>query len=150
MTLGEAIELAMGFERSAYDFYTRLSAKAPPEAKYLVFELAAEEKKHYELLERLSQDEDVAQYLSYRTKRPSTAEAFGNYVDLIPEPDELLEDSLLEYAKSRERIAYEHYAYLAEVTPAGSLKELFEFLRDEEARHERDLDARWSKIFSVF
>jgi len=140
----------MSFERAAYDFYTRLIGKAPAEVKYLVRELADEEKTHYELLERVSQDESFGQYLTFRAERPSTHESFSNYVELIPLPEELFEDSLLEYAKSRERVAYEHYAYLAEITPGGSLKALFEFLRDEEMRHARDLDARWSKMFSIF
>jgi rubrerythrin len=88
--------------------------------------------------------------LRHRTKKPPTTEAFDDYVDLPLEPDELWEDNLLEYAKSRERIAYEHYAYLAEITPAGPVKDLFEVLRDEEEGHTWAIERRWSMMFSIF
>jgi rubrerythrin len=150
MTLAEILDLAMDFELTAHRFYSGLIEKARPEVRPLVHELAAEEKAHYELLQRLSSDKDLVHHLRHGTKKPPTTEAFGDYVDLPPEPHELLEDNLLEYAKSRERIAYEHYAYLAEITPAGPVKDLFELLRDEEEGHTRALERRWSTMFSIF
>lgn len=150
MTLKEVLALAMGFEETAYQFYGGLVDKVRTEIQPLIRELAAEEKKHYELLECLASDENLVDYLRHRTKTPPTTEVFSHYIDLPLDPEELIEDSLLEYAKGRERIAYEHYACLAETTPRGPLKDLFMFLHDEEAGHTKVLEARWAQLFSVF
>ena len=60
------------------------------------------------------------------------------------------EEDVLFCAESRERIACEHYGYLAQLTPPGRLQDLFAFLRNEENRHEDEIRARWSAMFSIF
>ena len=79
-------------------------------------------------------------------------DAIGDYVNLpmLEDDEEPAEESLLECAQSRERIAFEYYAYLAELTPSGPLRDLFEFLRDEEKKHEHDIQTRWATVFSIF
>ena len=150
MTVEEVVKVAIKFEQTAYLFYTGLVEKVRPEVRPLVRDLAAEEKRHCELLDQLARSDDLGRQLQHRIKRPPTAEALESYVDIPLFPDEPLEDSLLEYAESRERIAYEHYGYLAEITPSGSVKELFEFLRDEEDGHLRALQTREAMMFSIF
>ena len=58
-TLGEILEVATSFEKSAFDFYTALIPKVSKNLRYLVEEIAAEEQTHYELFTRLAKNPDI-------------------------------------------------------------------------------------------
>jgi rubrerythrin len=151
MSLDDALRRAMAFEQNAHEFYQDFAQQAHPEAKPLVLELAAEELKHFELLRGLLADTDqLAQVRALRVLIPPTQERFDAYTAIPELPSGSAEDDILNYAEGMERIAYEHYRYLAEQAEAGPLKELFEFLRDEEKQHEAGIQSRWAATFSVY
>jgi rubrerythrin len=50
---------------------------------------------------------------------------------------------VLQYALSRERLAMEQYRALAEATEPGEVKELFQWLADEEIEHKSELEKRY-------
>jgi rubrerythrin len=57
--------------------------------------------------------------------------------DLGDNPDD---QSVLQYAMGREHLAMTHYRALADSTAAGPIKELFEYLANEEAKHKEELE----------
>lgn len=150
ISVGDALCLAMAFESRAHHSYRRLAERVHPEVRPLVVELAEQEQKHYELLRDLSVDSDLKPVLDESHSAPPTQERFHAYVNAADLPASASEDDILNYVESRERIAAEHYGYLAELTPRGPLRDLFSVLHDEERRHEADIQARWAKTFSIF
>jgi rubrerythrin len=57
--------------------------------------------------------------------------------DLGDKPDD---QAVLQYAMGREHLAMSHYRALADSTAAGPIKELFEYLANEEAKHKEELE----------
>ncbi len=150
ITLREVLDVAMGFEQAAKRFYLDLKDRVGAEVRPLVEELAHEEQRHHEMLAQLANDDNLAQYLASTTVMPGPAdETFRSYISIPALGDDPDVDELLDYAASRERIAHEHYAYLAEVASPGPVQALFTFLREEEKRHESFVDRRWAGTFSA-
>jgi rubrerythrin len=150
MTVGEVLQTAMTFELNAARLYRTLAETVRLEVRPLVEELATEETEHHRLLRQLSQNQGMVERLKERIRTPATAQEFRAYVNLPELPADPLDDDLLEYAQDRERIAFEHYAHLADVAMPGPLRDLFRFLRDEEGKHAGRLATRWATMFSVF
>ena len=149
ITLREILDVAMGFEQAANRFYLGLRDRVGADVRPLVDELAQEEQRHYELLAQLAADENLASQLAVTTLPPGPADAsFRAYVTIAPLGDDPEADELLDYAANRERVAHEHYAYLAEVATPGPVQALFRHLRDEEKRHESFVDRLWTGAFS--
>jgi rubrerythrin len=149
-TIDQALETAMAFEHSAHRLYISLAATLRAELRPLLEELAAEELEHYRLLSELARDEQCAALVSSKITAPTSTDRFATYVNLPRLPTDPLDDDILEYARDRERVAFEHYAHLAELAPDGPVRDLFRFLRDEERKHEQQLETRWATTFSVF
>ena len=63
-TLQEILEVATSFEKTAWDFYTSLIPRVSKDFRYLVEELAAEEKEHFELFTELAKQPDVQAQIS--------------------------------------------------------------------------------------
>ena len=150
MSVADAVRVATAFEQTAQQFYRALAARVHPDARQLVLELADEELKHYQLLNEMAISGSLDQMLQNRMPTPPTQQRFGDFVSLPVLTELAAEDAILDYAESRERIAFEHYGYLADSTPAGPLRDLFAFLRDEEKRHEAGIQSRWAALFSVY
>lgn len=150
LTLREVLDVALGFEKAAHRFYLELIKHVADEVRPLVDELAREEQRHHALLEDLASDASLADKLASTTVTPGPTDAsFRAYVALPLLGDDPDVDQLLDYAAARERIAHEHYAYLAEVASPGPIQALFRFLRDEEQRHEAFVQRRWAETFSA-
>jgi rubrerythrin len=149
ITLREVLDVAMGFEQTAQRFYLSLKDRVAAEVQPLVADLAEEEGRHYSLLAELADDHRLAAKLATTTIPPGPADhAFRAYVAMPSLGEHPEEDEILDYAASRERIAREHYAYLAETASPGPMQALFSLLRDEEHRHESLVERRWSETFS--
>jgi len=149
-TLEDALRIAAEFEQAAFRFYRNLAEKVNAGVRPLVLDLAADEKGHIDLLRRISRGSGVERQLGRRVVPPPSTEKFDAYVSLTTSPFAPQKKDVLFCAESRERIACEHYGYLAQLTPPGRLQDLFAFLRNEENRHEDEIRARWSAMFSIF
>jgi rubrerythrin len=57
--------------------------------------------------------------------------------NLGEQPDD---QAVLQYAMGREHAAMQHYGELAETMPAGSIRDLFQFLASEETKHKLELE----------
>ena len=139
-TLKDVLDVATSFEASARDFYTDLIPKVGKNFRWLVEELAREEQGHYDLFTSLAARDDIADAIAAEIGRPVTDGKFADAVmtpDLGEQPDD---QAVLQYAMGREHLAMTHYRALADGTAAGPIKELFEYLANEEAKHKEELE----------
>ena len=139
-TLKEILDVAQSFEESARDFYTDLIPKVSKNFRWLVEELATEEQGHYDLFANLLSRDDITAQIRAEVSTPVTDGKFSDAIhvpDLGDRPDD---QAVLQYATSREHLAMQHYRELAESTESGPIKELFEYLANEEAKHKEELE----------
>ena len=139
-TLEEILEVATSFEEAARDFYTGLIPKVSKNFRWLVEELAEEEQGHYDLFMGLRERSDIEKQISAEVRTPVTDGRFSDAVhipDLGDKPDD---QAVLQFAMGREHLAMEHYRALADSTEPGPIKELFEYLANEEAKHKEELE----------
>lgn len=139
-SLAEILEVATSFEQAARDFYTDLIPKVSKNFRWLVEELANEEQGHYELFTNLRSRDDIGEQIRAEVRTPVTDGKFSDAIhvpDLGDAPDD---QTVLQYAMGREHLAMQHYRELADSTEPGPIKELFEYLANEEARHKEELE----------
>ncbi len=139
-TLREILEVATGFEASARDFYTGLIPRVSKRIRYLVEELAAEEQGHFNLFSALAQRSDLEDQVKAEIQRTAVDSKFSDCLhlpDLGPQPDD---QAVLQYAMGREHAAMHHYGELAETSPPGPIRELFQYLASEETKHKLELE----------
>lgn len=139
-TLGEILEVATSFEKAAFDFYTALAPKVSKNLRYLVEELAAEEKEHFDLFEKLAKDPAIEQQIQERIQVPVEDHRFSDYIQLPDLGDKPDDQAILQYAVGREDAAMKQYRELADSTQPGPLHDLFEYLANEETKHKRELE----------
>ena len=145
-TLKEILEVATSFERSARDFYTDLAPKVSKSIRWLVLELAEEEQRHLDLFTGLSQRRDLEQQVGSLVDVPASDRKFSDCIhlpDLGENPDD---QAVLQYALGREHAAMEQYRSLADSTGPGPIKELFEYLADEETQHKAELEKLYYEV----
>lgn len=145
-TLQEILETATSFERTARDFYAGLTNRVSKRIRDLVQELAEEEQRHYDLFTELAQRPDVAEQVKARVATPPSDTRFSDCVhapDLGENPDD---QAVLQYALGREQAAMEQYRSLADATEPGPVRELFEFLANEETQHKLELEKLYYEI----
>ena len=145
-TLREILEVATGFEASARDFYTALIPRVSKRIRYLVEELAAEEQAHFDLFSALAQRPDLAEQVRAEIERPASDSRFSDCLhlpDLGEQPDD---QAVLQYAMGREHAAMSHYGELANTTPAGPIRDLFQFLASEETKHKLELEKVYYEV----
>lgn len=139
-TLGEILAVATSFEQAAQEFYTALIPRVSKNLRYLVEELAAEEREHFELFTQLANNPDIESQVRQRIQTPVEDHRFSDYVqlpDLGEHPDD---QTILQYALGREDAAMKQYRALADSTEPGPIHDLFEYLAIEETAHKRELE----------
>ncbi len=145
-TLKEILEMATSFEGGARDFYNGLIPKVSKNLRWLVEELAEEEQRHFDLFNKLAQRKDLEQQVSALVDTPASDAKFSDCVhlpDLGEKPDD---QAVLQYALGREHAAMEQYRSLAGSIGPGPIKQLFEYLADEETRHKAELEKLYYEL----
>lgn len=145
-TVGEILETATSFERSARDFYRDLAPKVSKRIRWLVEELAAEEQRHLELFTELRQRDDISGQIQARIATPAADHRFSDCIHLPDLGDNPDDQAVLQYALGREHAAMEQYRELAETTGPGPVHDLFVFLADEETQHKAELEKLYYEI----
>lgn len=139
-TLREILEVAVGFEKAARDFYAGMIPKVGKNIRYLVEELAAEEQRHFDLFSQLAARTDLGEMLKVEIQRTAADSKFSDCLH-VPDMGEHPDDQeVLQYAMGREHAAMLHYGELAETAPAGPIRDLFVFLASEETKHKLELE----------
>lgn len=143
-SLGDILDTASAFEKTAYEFYSALQDKVSKPLRPLLKELVLEEKGHYNLFQALKQKPDVQSHIADLIKTPPSDHKFSDYIQLPELDEENLDDqSILQYAMGREQAAMEQYSSLAVETPPGEIQNLFRYLAQEELEHKRELEKRY-------
>ncbi len=145
-TLREILEVATAFEESARDFYQGMIPKVSKRIRYLVEEFAAEEQVHYELFSNMAQREDLAEQVKVELDRTAVDSRFSDCIhlpDLGEDPDD---QAVLQYAIGREHAAMLHYTELARTAPEGPIRDLFNYLANEETQHKLQLEKLYYEI----
>ena len=145
-TLKEILEVASSFEESARNFYRDLIPKVSKNVRWVVEELAQEEQQHYDMLKTLAARGDIEAQVQAEIATPVSDGRFSDAVhipDLGERPDD---QAVLQYAMGREHLAMEHYRNLADGTQPGPIKELFEFLSNEETKHKAELEKVYYEV----
>ena len=145
-TLAEILEVATRFEQKAHEFYTALIPSVQKNIRYLVEELAAEEQQHYDLFRQLADDPALEEQIQALIRTPVEDHKFSDYIqlpDLGENPDD---QAVLQYALGREDAAMKQYQSLAENTPSGPARQLFQYLANEETKHKRELEKLYYEI----
>ena len=102
-----------------------------------------EEQDHADRLGQLRYHPDLAQQIEKKIEVPITDLRFSDAIK-TPDPKRLKSDQdVLEYALGRERLAMEQYRSLADATMPGEIKNLFQWLADEEIEHKQELEKRY-------
>lgn len=145
-TLREILEVATGFEASARDFYTDLTPKVSKRIRYLVEELAAEEQSHFDLFSALARRDDLAEQVKIEIERTASDSKFSDCLHLPNLGENPDDQAVLRYAMGREHAAMSHYGELAETTPPGPIRELFQYLASEETKHKLELEKLYYEV----
>ena len=139
-SLGEILDVAIEFERTARDFYADLIPKVSKQIRYLVEELADEEQRHFELFEALKSRSDIERHIQAKVQTPASDKRFSDCI-LVPDMGDSPDDqAVLQYALGREHAAMEQYQSLAKSTEPGPVKDLFLYLANEETLHKNQLE----------
>lgn len=145
-SLKEILEVATSFEESARDFYTDLTPKVSKNLRWLVKELAEEEQRHYDLFNRLANNPNIEQMIRAEVETPASDGRFSDCIHLPDLGDTPDDQAVLQYALGLEHAAMEQYRALAENTGPGPIKELFEFLANEETLHKNELEKLYYEV----
>jgi len=145
-TLREILEVATGFEASARDFYKDLTPKVSKRIRYLVEELADEEQSHFDLFSALARRDDVAEQVKIEIERTASDSKFSDCLHLPNLGENPDDQAVLQYAMGREHAAMSHYGELAETTPPGPIRELFQYLASEETKHKLELEKLYYEV----
>jgi len=145
-TLGEILDNAISFEKTARDYYQALSERLSNPLKELVEELAKEESLHYALFQEMKERDETQREITLRINTPVNDHKFSDYIHL-PDLDEKPDDqSILQYAMGREHAAMEQYLALAQETPEGPIRDLFAWLAQEELEHKGELEKKYYEL----
>jgi rubrerythrin len=145
-SLEDILAVATEFERTARDFYSALAPKVSKQIRYLVEELAAEEQRHFDLFTELQSRSDIGELVKQDVDTPASDRRFSDCIH-VPELGEKPDDqAVLQYALGREHAAMEQYRSLADSTPAGPIKDLFNYLANEETEHKSELEKVYYEV----
>jgi len=145
-SLKEILEVATSFEETARDFYASLVPKVSKNIRWLVEELAEEEQRHFDLFSALAARDDIEQYVRLEVDTPASDRRFSDCIhtpDLGEHPDD---QAVLQYALGREHAAMDQYHALAASADPSPVKELFEFLANEETKHKNELEKLYYEV----
>lgn len=148
-SLDEILQTATSFEKTAWDFYAELSQQVGKQLAPLVRELAEEEERHFNLFTNLRKDPKLQDQIHAKITTPESDHRFSDFVH-SPHLEDFPDDqSVLQYAIGREQAAMEQYTALAEETPAGPAKDLFQFLAQEELDHKKELEKVYYELIHL-
>jgi rubrerythrin len=144
--VGEIIRKAIRFEEEAYDFYTSATKMAEvPHVRDMLNELAGEEARHKERLEKLlagGTERVIAAKKGQKIEDLKLAE----YLVSAPLDEKATLQDVLIVAMKREKDSYDFYNLMAGVAASKTAKELFRFLAREELGHKHKVETLYDEI----
>jgi len=139
--LDEIIEFAIEKEQQAIEFYARASETVKrANLREMLLQLAEQERGHKRRLERLEVGA-ASEHITGEVPDLKIAE-MTDQGDISPDADY---QDLLVVAMKREEKAHNLYSLLASNSTESALKELFELLAQDEARHKLALEKEYDE-----
>ena len=137
----EVIRVAIEKETEASELYEKASAMAEWSNTQMMFkELAAEERRHRQMLENLS-----AQELSPREVQTIPNLRIGDYLVETPFTPDMNYQEVLILAIKREERAFRMYEDLGQGATDPQLQKLFQVLTQEEGKHKLRLETEYDE-----
>ena len=137
----EIVKFAMGKEKEAVDFYSGLAKNAIFSGAIETLEgFAAEEQKHYDMLENLGKGEQPLGDYKFEW---ITDIKRSNYLVDVDDPKDMDYADLLRLAMKREEKALKLYNELLEKAEKEEFKNVFKMLCQEEAKHKLALETMY-------
>ncbi len=135
----EIVDFAIGKEVEAEAFYKEIVDLVDQDNMRTMFrELAAEEKKHQDILKNVSKD-NVERY---KIQAVPDLKISDYLVDVEPKPDMNYQDALI-IAMKREERSVSLYSDMADKSDNTELEKLFKVLAQEEAKHKLRLETEY-------
>lgn len=130
-SLNHILDFAMGQEQSAVDFYTKLAANARSADMKSIFEqFAREEIGHKARLTKIKEEQ-----LFNLPKEKVADMKIADYVAYPELGENITYDEALKVAMAREKAAFKLYSRLADIADNDAMREVFQFLAQEESKH---------------
>jgi rubrerythrin len=138
----EILIFAIEQEQRAVDFYTDLAKEAHNEEMKKVFiEFAGEEIRHKQRLTRIREEGVFTM-----SKQHVTDLKIGDYIVEVKASGKMSYEDALVLAMKREKSAFKLYLTLSERAPNDQLKEIFQSLAMEEARHKLRFELEYDEF----
>jgi rubrerythrin len=138
----EILIFAIEQEQRAVDFYTDLAKEAHNEEMKKVFiEFAGEEIRHKQRLTRIREEGVFTM-----SKQHVTDLKIGDYIVEVKASGKMSYEDALVLAMKREKSAFKLYLALSERAPNDQLKEIFQSLAMEEARHKLRFELEYDEF----
>jgi rubrerythrin len=146
MTVEGIIQRAIQFEQDAYDFYTGASGMVKlPHVKDMLNELAGDEVKHKEKLEGLLAG-DTEQIVAAQQSQKIQDLKLADYLVAQPLNEDATIQDVLMTAMQREKNSHEFYNLMASIAASEAVKDLFQFLAQEELGHKNKVEVLYDDI----
>jgi len=137
----DIIQFAIKREEDAYRAYGEMSEIAEtPGLKELLLELQAEEKKHKELLQDITNEEID----NMETHKVIDLKISDFLTEEPPTPDMTFQDLLI-FAAKKEQQAVELYMGIKAAVNSDELKKVFDFFVEQEKEHKLKLETEYEK-----
>ncbi len=142
----EIIRKAIRFEEEAYDFYTGASKMVElPHVRDMLNELAGEEVKHKERLEKLLEG-DIEKIVAAKQGHKIEDLKLADYLVSQPLDERANLQDVLIVAMQREKASYDFYNLMAGIAASEATRELFEYLAQEEMGHKNKIETLYDEI----
>ncbi len=138
----DIIDFAIKNEIEAYKFYTGLSATVNnPEMKKVFSEFASEEQGHKKLLENVKKGGTF----KVSDKQIADLKIADFTIDVEPTPDMDYQSALI-LAMKKEKKAFQLYTNLAALAEDVTIKQLFQSLAQQEAKHKLRFELEYDQV----
>lgn len=138
----DIFDFAIAREEISYGLYMDLSKDVEkPGMRLLLQDIAAEEKGHKERLLKIKKEG-----LFIISDKEIEDMRLSDYLKGVEEPDpDLSYQNALLMAINREKFSIYLYSYLSKITDISKLKEIFNMITHEEAKHKLSLESEYDK-----
>lgn len=137
---------AIRFEEQAYEFYMgAVDMVKQPHIRDALRDMAGEEVKHKERLEKLLQG-DTETLIAVQKRGQVQDLKLAEYLVAQPLEANATFQDVLVVAMQREKSSYEFYQTMAQITDEETARELFEFLAQEELVHKNKIETIYDEV----
>ena len=144
LSLKDVLDLAVGKEIEAQEFYADLCRKANREAVTEAFQaLIVQERQHQTLLEKYRSGE--LKQGALHMEHPCDYHIAEHFAEPKPAAGMELKDAFL-YAADREKASHEFYLKLSRLHVAGEVRSLLEKLASQELEHKAVVESLFTEV----